>query len=148
MSMTNEELLTKVAVFKALGHPARLTMVVALTEGEQCVCELQRLVGSDTSTVSKHLAVLKQAGVVQDRKEGLWVYYRLRTPCVRQLLDCFTVLPNKEEGEIVAAGILSTPAVAIDGTISPAGASPKRRRCSGGSSTHLPGDGGRDCEST
>ena len=45
MSMTNEELLTKVAVFKALGHPARLTMVAALTEGEQCVCELQRLVG-------------------------------------------------------------------------------------------------------
>ena len=50
-------------IFKALGHPARLTMVTALGTEERCVCDLQELVGSDMSTVSKHLAVLRAVGV-------------------------------------------------------------------------------------
>ena len=78
----------KANVIKALGHPSRLAMVEALAQGERCVCELQELVGSDMSTVSKHLTVLKNAGIVCDRKQGLWVYYSLRTPCITGFLDC------------------------------------------------------------
>lgn len=57
-------------IFKALGHPSRLLMVDALREGEKCVCELQALVGDDMSTISKHLAVLREAGVVSAEKRG------------------------------------------------------------------------------
>lgn len=75
-------------VFKALGHPSRLKMVESLCQGERCVCELQALVGSDMSTVSKHLAVLKEAGVVQDERRGTNIYYSLRMACVSTFLHC------------------------------------------------------------
>lgn len=75
-------------VFKAMGHPARLRMLAALGEEEQCVCELQKLVGLDMSTVSKHLSVLKKAGVVSSRKQGNWAYYRLEMDCVGNFIEC------------------------------------------------------------
>lgn len=75
-------------IFKALGHPSRLLMVEELTRGERCVCELQALVGSDVSTVSKHLSILKGAGVVRDEKRGVNVYYSLALGCVRSFLEC------------------------------------------------------------
>ncbi len=71
-----------------MAHPSRLLMLEALIEGELCVCDLQRLVGSDLSTVSKHLALMRRAGLVTDRRQGLQVYYRLRVPCVMKFLDC------------------------------------------------------------
>lgn len=75
-------------VFKALGHPARVTMVRALAEGERCVCELVEAVGLSWSTVSRHLSVLRAAGVVADEKRGLQVFYRLRLPCVSRFITC------------------------------------------------------------
>jgi DNA-binding transcriptional ArsR family regulator len=75
-------------IIKALAHPTRLAIAEALGEGEVCVCELQGIAGSDMSTVSKHLAVMKAAGVVADRKEGLRVYYRLQCPCLLRFLEC------------------------------------------------------------
>jgi len=74
--------------FKALGHPARLFIMQTLAEeGERCVCELQEMVGLDVSTVSKHLALLRNAGLVVDRREGTKVFYRLCCTDVRTLLD-------------------------------------------------------------
>ena len=75
-------------IFKALGHPSRLTMVVALQEGEKCVCELQQMVGFDMSTISTHLGVLKEAGVVSTEKIGTSVYYKLTLPCLETFLTC------------------------------------------------------------
>lgn len=75
-------------VVKAMAHPSRLIMLDALADGEKCVCELQKLVGSDISTVSKHLSLMKAAGIVTDRKEGLNVYYRLKVPCILRFFDC------------------------------------------------------------
>ena len=75
-------------VIKSLAHPTRLAIVDALAKGEICVCELQEIAGSDISTISKHLAVLKAAGVVTDRKEGLRVFYRLQVPCIMRFFDC------------------------------------------------------------
>lgn len=75
-------------IFKALGHPARLKMVAALASGEQCVCDLTELVGLDTSTVSKHLTVLKGAGVVSAKRKGTWMHYRLELECVSWFLEC------------------------------------------------------------
>jgi len=78
----------KANIIKALAHPSRLMMVEALLEGEKCVCDLTKLVGSDISTVSKHLAVLREAGIVEDRKVGQWVFYKLRVPCIVNFLGC------------------------------------------------------------
>ncbi len=65
-------------VIKALAHPSRLLIVDKLAEHEHCVNELTTLIGSDMSTVSKHLSVLKNAGVVRDEKRGSSIYYSLR----------------------------------------------------------------------
>jgi len=75
-------------IIKAMAHPSRLMMLHALGEGEMCVCDLQKLVGSDLSTVSKHLSVMKKAGLVEDRKEGLRVHYSLRVPCILGFMEC------------------------------------------------------------
>lgn len=63
-------------------------MVEELSRGERCVCELTAMVGADMSTVSKHLALLKSAGIVSDQKRGMQVYYRLKMPCVMRFFDC------------------------------------------------------------
>jgi ArsR family transcriptional regulator len=75
-------------IIKALAHPARLLIVDELRAKSRCVCEIQVVVGSDMSTVSKHLAVLKNAGIVQVEKRGVQVYYRLRCPCVVDFFEC------------------------------------------------------------
>lgn len=75
-------------VLKALAHPTRLLVIDALTRGPRCVCELTALAGADMSTVSKHLAVLKAAGLVQDTKRGAQVYYALECPCVADFFRC------------------------------------------------------------
>ncbi|MFH1738754.1 MAG: metalloregulator ArsR/SmtB family transcription factor [bacterium] len=75
-------------VIKALAHPTRLFIVDQLSQEERCVCELTEMVGADMSTVSKHLAVLKNAGLVRDEKRGSQVYYNLRVPCILSFFDC------------------------------------------------------------
>ena len=78
----------RAGVFKALAHPTRLFFIEQLAMGEQCVCELTAMVGIKTSTVSRHLSVLKNAGIVTDEKRGLNVFYRLKMPCVLSFLSC------------------------------------------------------------
>ncbi len=75
-------------IFKALAHPSRLLIIDELTRSERCVCELTELVGSDMSTVSKHLSVLKAAGVVEDERRGSQIWYRLRMKCVTSFFGC------------------------------------------------------------
>jgi len=75
-------------IIKALAHPARLFIVDQLSHGEKCVCELTGMIGSDVSTVSKHLAVLKNSGIVLDEKRGTQVFYSLRVPCVLNFFSC------------------------------------------------------------
>lgn len=75
-------------IMKAMAHPSRLMMIDELSRGERCVCDLQELVGHDISTVSKHLNVLKKAGIVLDDRRGKNVYYRLKVPCVLNFFHC------------------------------------------------------------
>ena len=75
-------------IIKALAHPARLAIVDELRSEPRCVREIQAVIGLDMSTVSKHLSVLKIAGIVQDEKRGVQVYYRLRCPCVVDFFEC------------------------------------------------------------
>jgi len=75
-------------VLKAISHPTRLFLVDELSRGERCVCELTELVGADVSTVSKHLTILKNAGIVADEKRGTKVFYALRMSCVLNFFSC------------------------------------------------------------
>ena len=76
-------------VIKALANPARLLIVDELGKAdERCVHELTQLVGSDMSTVSRHLSVLKGAGIVEDEKRGTTVFYRLRAKCLHDFFKC------------------------------------------------------------
>ena len=75
-------------VLKAMGHATRLYIVNELADGEKCVCELQEKIGADMSTVSKHLSVLREAGILSSTKKGNQVFYSLRCPCVLQFFSC------------------------------------------------------------
>jgi DNA-binding transcriptional ArsR family regulator len=75
-------------VIKALAHPTRLCIVDRLVQGEQCVRDLTALVCCDMSTVSKHLSILKNAGIVQDERRGASIYYSLLVPCISSFFDC------------------------------------------------------------
>ena len=85
---TRRRLKAQARVIKALAHPTRLFLVEELCREERCVCDLAEMVGSDISTVSKHLSLLRQAGIVQDDKRGKRVYYRLRMSCALDFTSC------------------------------------------------------------
>ena len=92
-------------IAKALAHPSRLLMLDALVDGELCVCELTELVGADQSTVSKHLAVLRQAGIVTDRKEGTMTFYSLKIACLQGFWECIeSVLKENLKTQQAAIG--------------------------------------------
>ena len=80
---------SRARIIKAMVHPTRLFIVDELAKnGERCVCELTEMVGADMSTVSRHLAILKGVGIVEDDKRGAQVYYRLRVRCVLNFFEC------------------------------------------------------------
>lgn len=97
-----QQIAAQAKIFKALGHPSRLLMADALAQGPLCVCELQSLVKSNLSTVSKHLAVLKEAGVVHDEKSGTNVYYHLTICCLPVFLACTLTMLEEQAGKQTA----------------------------------------------
>lgn len=90
-------------ILKAMAHPSRLLIIDELAAGEKCVCELTEMIGADMSTVSKHLSVLKSAGLVADEKRGLQVFYTLKVPCATSLFSCIEgVLKSNAEAQFAA----------------------------------------------
>jgi len=83
-------------IMKALAHPTWLFIVDFLANGEKCVCEIVEQVGVDISTISKHLLVMKNAGLVEDEKRGLNVFYKLVCPCISNLFTCLEAIKNEK----------------------------------------------------
>lgn len=79
---------TRARIMKALGHPTRLFIVDELNKQDRCVCELTEMIGADISTVSKHLSILREAGIVDYEKRGTQMHYRLAAPCVLGFFRC------------------------------------------------------------
>jgi len=77
----------KAAILKALGQPTRLRIIEYLRDGERCVCKIFPAISGQQSNVSRHLAVLKEAGLVSDRREGVSVFYRTKDPSIYKILD-------------------------------------------------------------
>jgi DNA-binding transcriptional ArsR family regulator len=90
-------------IIKAMAHPTRLFIVDELSRQERCVCELTEMIGADVSTVSKHLSVLRNAGIIADEKHGTMVFYRLRVPCVLQFFSCVETVVKENAKEMMSA---------------------------------------------
>ncbi len=76
----------KAQLFRVLGHPVRIRILELLNDGERSVGDLQAALSLDSSGTSQHLSALRQQGVLESRRAGTSVYYRIRDPRVSQLL--------------------------------------------------------------
>ncbi|MHC4124371.1 MAG: ArsR/SmtB family transcription factor [Planctomycetota bacterium] len=86
-------------IVKSIAHPLRIAVVDFLKGGEQCVCDIAEHVGSERSNVSRHLSVMVGAGVLEYRKEGLKVIYKLKVPCIVEFLCCITGVLKQQAKE-------------------------------------------------
>lgn len=103
---TYDKYAARANILKAMAHPSRLFIVDELFKGEKCVCEITQMLDFDISTVSKHLLVLKNAGIIEDEKRGLQVFYRLKCKCSQQFLNCCEIV-IKSNAEKQASLVLS-----------------------------------------
>jgi len=83
-----EQFVYEAEIFKALAHPARVAIVHALADGAVCACELADVAQCSAPTTSRHLTVLRHAGVISSKREGKMIFYALERPCVLKFLDC------------------------------------------------------------
>lgn len=93
-----------VALFHALSDETRLELLDHLKDGEQCVCELMDSMKASQSRLSFHLKVLKDAGLVEDRREGRWMYYTLNARAIEELEDLVDSLKKAARTAISARG--------------------------------------------
>jgi ArsR family transcriptional regulator, arsenate/arsenite/antimonite-responsive transcriptional repressor len=87
-----EEAEIRSRIIKAMAHPVRLMAIDVLKAGEKSFSTLNEIFNLDKSTVSKHLLVLKEAGILSSRKEGADMIYRLEVPCVTDFFGCVTAV--------------------------------------------------------
>ncbi len=86
-------------IAKAVAHPVRVAVIDFLKAGPQCVCDIAGHVGSERSNVSRHLGVMTAAGVLECKKEGLKVFYKLKTPCIADFFTCVTKVLKQQAKE-------------------------------------------------
>ena len=86
-------------IAKAIAHPLRIAIIDFLKDGEQCVCDIAEHIGSERSNVSRHLSVMVNAGVLEYRKEGLKVMYRLKCVCILDFFSCVTGVLKQQAKE-------------------------------------------------
>ncbi|HEY4693131.1 MAG TPA: metalloregulator ArsR/SmtB family transcription factor [Bellilinea sp.] len=87
---------TPAQIFKILTHPGRIAILELLRDGEHCVCHLEAYLGLRQATISQQLAVLRDAGIIQDRRDGWNIYYRVVNPQIFAVVDAartFTAVP-------------------------------------------------------
>lgn len=85
--MNEERFSQQARLFRTLMHPTRIAILEELRAGEQCVCHLEAFLGYRQAYISQQLAVLRKAGLIADRRDGLNVFYRIAQPGVLALLD-------------------------------------------------------------
>lgn len=85
----------EVEIFKAASDPCRLRILKLLKEGELCVCEIMTALKKPQSSTSHHLSILREAGLVKERRDGKWSYYRLADGAVNEMLKQAGALKKK-----------------------------------------------------
>jgi ArsR family transcriptional regulator len=87
-------------VVKAMAHPSRLLIMEALMHGEHCVSDLTEMAGCDVTTLSKHLSVMKRAGLLDCEKRGLKVFYQIACPCFAEFFRCVDLISTSNKSRI------------------------------------------------
>jgi ArsR family transcriptional regulator len=100
---------TQAEILKALAHPTRLLIIDELSEGERCVLDLTNLVGHEMPTISRHLSLLKFAGIVEDEKRGSQVFYKLKRRCVMDFFHCIASVRAANDWESSARSAMTAP---------------------------------------
>ena len=91
------------SIVKAMAHPSRLLIMEALMQGEHCVNDLTEMAGCDVSTLSKHLAVMKKAGLLICEKRGLQVFYQIACPCFAEFFSCIDLISKTRDTKLRCA---------------------------------------------
>lgn len=86
-------------IAQAMAHPIRVAILDFLKDGDQCVCDIAEFVGSERSNVSKHLAIMVNAGLLEYRKDGLKVMYKLKCKCVTEFFNCAAKVVKQQAKE-------------------------------------------------
>ncbi|MDD4004559.1 MAG: metalloregulator ArsR/SmtB family transcription factor [Elusimicrobiaceae bacterium] len=94
----NGNLIKQAELIKSLAHPTRLLIIKELADGEKCVCRLRDAAGADISTVSRHLAILKNTGIVSSRKAGTHIFYSLACRCTAEFFSCIEKMTDHKTG--------------------------------------------------
>ncbi|MEL7637896.1 MAG: metalloregulator ArsR/SmtB family transcription factor [Anaerolineaceae bacterium] len=87
---------SQVSILKALTHPARIAILYILRDGEHCVCHLSAYLGFRQAYISQQLSVLREAGLIQDRRDGWNIYYRVVNPLIFEVLDAVEVMTDEQ----------------------------------------------------
>jgi len=103
MPTVQRDLAASARMFQALSDETRLAVVQRLRDGERCVCELMDQVDAAQSRLSFHLKVLRDAGIVECRREGRWAYYWLKPDTFEEVLDAVKGLSPSRAGRLAAA---------------------------------------------
>lgn len=105
MSGAKTRLRTSAEIFKAMGHPSRLLILEMLASGDRTVTELMQAVGDNMSTVSRHLSVLRQAGLIDGRRAANQIFYYLKVPCIPRFIHCIDAEVQSRRSEIESSQI-------------------------------------------
>jgi len=92
----SEDLTAEATIFKAMADPCRLVILKFLREGEFCVCEIMAALDKPQSTISHHLSILKDTGLVKERRDGKWSYYRLSDGAIIEMMNQVKLLAERE----------------------------------------------------
>ncbi len=104
--LNSDPLDAQTQVFKILTHPARIAILNILRDGEHCVCHMEAYLGFRQSYISQQLAVLREAGLIQDRRDGWNIFYRVVNPNIYTVLDAvekMTGLPVDPSEELAVS---------------------------------------------
>lgn len=97
IDLIHQSSLERAPIVKAMAHPTRLLIMAVLTEGEKCVNELTLLAGCDITTLSKHVSLMKKAGLLESEKRGVNVFYRVACPCFLEFFRCIDLIKNNQK---------------------------------------------------
>jgi DNA-binding transcriptional ArsR family regulator len=91
---------SQIQIFKVLTHPARLAILEILHDGEHCVCHMEAYLGFRQAYISQQLSVLREAGLVQDRRDGWNIFYRVSDPRIYAVLTAVRQITGQGEAEV------------------------------------------------
>jgi DNA-binding transcriptional ArsR family regulator len=104
-----EEYEKEIMIMKALTHPTRLAILDILRNGEQCVCHMEAILGLRQAYISQQLMVLREAGLVEDRRDGWNMYYRVIRPEIYNVLDTTRQLVDAPKAKVASSTVCNCP---------------------------------------